>query len=269
MDRRRGEGGSAEGHGSPYRGMSDGELIVAMRRRDGRAFAEFFLRFEPLLLDQARRLRVQPAEREERVQDFLADVALALADREAPLPTAVRGYLVKGFARRVLNEARNRSRRERGYQVASLETSIDPPGPALHARQDERVDDEEEHAVLSACSEHSVRASAGVDWEDVGLSPALERLAAMLDEGLSGDERLLLIQVSNHVPLRTIARWRGVKRETLKVQLWRLRRRLWEAARRYADSLSVDDKRELDRFFRRTAKMGPRPPAGGPEESAA
>jgi DNA-directed RNA polymerase specialized sigma24 family protein len=235
--------------------MSDGELIVAMRQRDGAAFAEFFLRFRPLLLHRARRLGVDRSEREERVQDFLTDVALALAAPDGVLPRALRTYLTDGFAHRVYNEVRDRARRERRYRAASLDTGNL---------------DAEAAAILSACSAHSVRESAGgVVWDEVGLSPALERLAATLDEGLSTDERLLLVQVRNHVPLRTIAEWRGVKRDTLKVQLWRLRRRLWEAAQRHADALNDHDRRELDRFFRRTGKMVPRPPAGGSEESAA
>ena len=115
-----------------------------------------------------------------------------------------------------------------------------------------------------------MRESAGrVAREEAGLSPALERLAAALDEGLSADERLLLVQVRNHVPLRTIAEWRRIKRNTLKVQLWRLRRRLWEAAQRHADSLNARDRAELDRFFRRAGKVVSGRPTGGPEEGAA
>lgn len=256
---------------SSYRTMSDGELIVAMRRRDGAAFAEFFLRFQPLLLDRARRLGVDRAEREECVYDFLADVALVLAGRDAPIPGAVRAYLIDGLANRVYNSARSRMRRERSYQAASLDAvSLRPQGAPRPRPGEADAPDGDGPAVLSACSEYSVRESAGgASWDEVGLSPALERLAATLDEGLSAEDRLLLVQVSSHVPLRTIAAWRGVKRDTLKVQLWRLRRRLWEAARHHADAMSADDRTELERFFRRTGKWGHRPPAEGPGESAA
>src|SRR5919204_7025166 len=92
-----GSGGRGRGPGreprSPHRAMTDGELIVAMRRREGAAFAEFFLRFRPLLLDRARRLGIDRSEREERVQDFLTDVALALAELNSVLPRALRTYL--------------------------------------------------------------------------------------------------------------------------------------------------------------------------------
>lgn len=45
------------------------ELVAGMRRDEPEAFMEFFRTFRPLLVEEARRLRVQPALRHEMVDD--------------------------------------------------------------------------------------------------------------------------------------------------------------------------------------------------------
>ena len=89
------------------------------------------------------------------------------------------------------------------------------------------------------------------------MPPALERLAARLSEGLTDDERQLLVAVAENIPQREIAEWLGVSYVVARKRLERLRARLTEVAMRYTNTLQPDDARELQRFFRRCrARIG-------------
>jgi len=61
------------------------ELVARMRRDEPDAYREFLRTFKPLLMDEARRLRVQPALWEEVVDECLDDVALQLRRETTPI----------------------------------------------------------------------------------------------------------------------------------------------------------------------------------------
>ena len=59
-------------------------------------------RFRPLLLEEARRLRVQPALRRELVDECLDDIVMQLLKYTTPIPRSLAPYLVKAFRYRRL-----------------------------------------------------------------------------------------------------------------------------------------------------------------------
>jgi DNA-binding CsgD family transcriptional regulator len=123
-----------------------------------------------------------------------------------------------------------------------------------------------ERVHRTACSEASLRAAAGPLWEPVPLLRGVQRIASMLDEGLTDDERDILTWVSEHMLQSQIAEWLGVSYPTARKRLERLRARLAEVAERFRHSLSGRDRRDVDRFFERfDAVLGDRrpPPSGG------
>ena len=108
-----------------------------------------------------------------------------------------------------------------------------------------------ERALHDAASEDAIRRSFGPAWEGVPRSPAIDRLARAVEQGLSDDERLLLAWLAARVPQRQIAAWLGVGHGAVRVRVTRLRARLRDSALRHAYRLDGEERRELDRFFRR------------------
>jgi DNA-directed RNA polymerase specialized sigma24 family protein len=217
-------------------GWSDQELIERMRRNETLAFHELFWRFQTLLVRYAKQFGVQPALREETVVETLNDAAVPLMKYSTPVPRSLVAYLVGSLRHRVGASARAARRVAEGQREFT---------------------DEGEAAELLArsSSEASVRASRG-QWSDPPvLSPALERLASALDEGLTSEERMILDWVARWVPQRVIAEWVGMTHGALRIRVWRLRERLREAAVVYADHLSPAERLELKDFFRRTAML--------------
>ena len=80
--------------GPTAKDWNDHRLVAEMRSRDSVAFEEFFARFAPLLRDEASRLRLQPAHREEAVVECLEQTALALIREPAVMPASLAGELV-------------------------------------------------------------------------------------------------------------------------------------------------------------------------------
>lgn len=83
------------------------------------------------------------------------------------------------------------------------------------------------------------------------MTPAIERLVAALEEGITDEEQLILGWLSNHVPQRVIATWLNVSYAAATQRIWRLRERLRETLIRYSLRTTATERRELDRFFRR------------------
>lgn len=221
---------------SRYRDASDRALVDGMRTLDPWALEEFVARFQDLVTDRAKRHRVPFAERRAWVADLLYDVATTLSRRtRGPVPDHLGGYLIGACRRKALAMARDRLVREQ------IEDALA-----------DDVGNQEEHAVLSACSEHSVRATYAPDLEPAPLPPVLERLVSMFDEGISDDERQLLAWVGQRIPYSLIAEWLGEKRPTIVKRTTRLRARLVDAALRFGTALEREDRRELLRFLRRT-----------------
>ena len=61
----------------------------------------------------------------------------------------------------------------------------------------------------------------------------------------------MLVWLAHHVPQRTIAEWQGLSYEVAAKRATRLRARLRAAAVRFAEALPVQERHELDLFFRR------------------
>jgi RNA polymerase sigma factor (sigma-70 family) len=217
---------------------TDAELVSAMRRGEPGAFTRFVERHHRILLDYARRAGLAEDECDDFVGELLEDVALHFITRAAALPENTRLYLLSSFRHKLLNSKRARMRRSRVVREAASDAYAD-------------CDFADATDAAAGCSESSLRASHGPAWERAPMPPALERLAARLSDGLTADERQLLVAVAENVPQREIAEWLGVSYAVARKRLERLRARLTEVAMRYTNTLPPDDARELQRFFRR------------------
>jgi DNA-directed RNA polymerase specialized sigma24 family protein len=217
--------------------MGDQALVAALRCEDEGALREFFLRFRPGLLLAARRLGLPAGEREALVDDCLADVAVHLIASHGSSPRSLPAYLARSLRNRVLNGRRSRARAERRLE----------PGAATDA------------ALAAGCSEHALRASDGPP-ETAPLSPALQRLAAVLEASLTGEERLLAVWMSHLVPQQEIAAWLGITHKAAAKRIERLRERLQLAALKHIEGVEGDERRELLIFLGRAA-LAPGPAA--------
>jgi RNA polymerase sigma factor (sigma-70 family) len=220
-----------------WRSASEAELVSAVRQGDFEALREFYARFEPLLARYAARAGLAIEYWEDEAHDVLCDVVLALIT--GGTRTAVRsvhGYIIRAFRNRMLDARRASRRRDEREIGMSASTS-----------------DAGERLVLESCSEHAIRESAGAGAEVAQLSPALSRLARVLDDALSADERRMLEWVSHAVPMREIAGWLDIGYSAAKVRLSRLRSRLRERALRHVNQCAGAERAELVEFFRRSA----------------
>jgi len=73
------------------------DLVAAMRRDEPEAYREFFRCFRPLLMAEARRLRVQPALCQEMADECLDDAAMRLRRYTTPIPRSLAPYLVRAL----------------------------------------------------------------------------------------------------------------------------------------------------------------------------
>ena len=210
------------------------DLVTGMRRDEPEAYAEFFRCFRPLLIAEARRLRVQPALCREIVDECLDDVAMRLRRYTTPIPRSLAPYLVRAL--RIHRLALRRGERRRADGERDGETS----------------DDESAAPLASSLSQAALRASAGPDGERTPASAALERLATMLEEGLSEEEELVLSWVSRWVPQSDIAEWLGISHGAARNRVMRLRARLKEVALQHVATFTGRERIELAEFFRRT-----------------
>jgi RNA polymerase sigma factor (sigma-70 family) len=207
--------------------MGDQALVAALRCEDEGALREFFVRFRPVLLLAARRLGVDPGDRDALVDDCLADVAVRLIAADTPAPRSLAAYLARSLRNRVLNLVRSTARagRRLAEQTIELEDAAVPSPP-----------------------------------DSPALPPALQRLAAVLESGLDEEERLLVTWMSHHVPPREVGAWLGIPAKTAAKRLERLRERLQRAALGYVETVAGDERRELLIFLGR-ASLAPGPAA--------
>ena len=200
----------------PRRAAWEQDLVAAMRRDEPDGYKEFFRCFRPLLIAEARRLRIQPALWNEMADECLDDVAMRLRRYTTPIPRSLAPYLVRALRIHRLALRREERRRADGERDGELSDN-DPPAP-----------------LASALSQDTLRASAGPDGERTAGSTALERLASMVEEGLSREEELLLSWVSRFVPQSDVAQW--IELEDI---LRKPRRRTWRDHRPNAITLSL------------------------------
>jgi DNA-directed RNA polymerase specialized sigma24 family protein len=189
------------------RALADAALVVEMRSGDEMAFREFILRFEGQLDQHARRLGFAAAERRTIVAETLDDAALALIAPGRRIPRSLPAYLVTSLRNRIRNDRRS--------------------GARMHVRE-ARVDGNSTYGDDKplACSEGTLRASAGMSWEAQPAPSAAADFALALVNELSDDELQLLVWVSHHVPYRDIAAWFGIGYAAVGKRVERLRGRM-------------------------------------------
>ena len=219
--------------------LSDLELVEAMRAADERAFEEFVRRFQLVVLIQARRFRIEASERRQWVTEVLYQAGMALSRRRTPAYGSVVAYLVTVCKRKCLADRRALVARER------LEAECTGPLGS----------DNGEQAVLSLCSEATMRATYGAEWEPEGLPPILARFVSMLGDSMCEEDQRLLAWVGQRVPYSEIAAWLGLTRSAAVKRVTRLRARLLQATVRVIESLDRGDRSELIRFLRRARAL--------------
>lgn len=221
--------------------LGDRAIVVAIRCGSAAAVREFVLRYRPMLLLAARRHGLVGGERDDMVDDVLHDTAIHLSDPGAPVPLAVRGYLLRSLRNRIANVRRAGDRRSRAT-AAATDVACDAE-PYF------------EQAVVGCASEHSVRACHGLGWDGPApVAQGLRVLAALLTSTLSVEDRALIEWLSYHVPLQEIAAWLGLGYEATAKRVRRLRLRLQAMAVRHIEHLSADERREVMTFLRRAGR---------------
>lgn len=210
----------------------DTELLTGIRRNELNALRDFVLRFEPVLLDQARRLGVGPSDRGTIVTGFLDDILVKLANTKTEAPRSLTAFVITSFRHCMIDLHREAEMRER------------------HARSEEEMIGTE-YVVRATCSEFMLRAARGDDGGEESSSSAAAELVRVLLAGCSSDERQLLVWSAHRVPLRECAAWLGISYDAAKQKLSRLRARLVRDSITHLSSLADSDRRELSRLLRR------------------
>lgn len=210
-----------------------------MHRADEDAIDEFIVRHQRLLHDRVRQWRVTLADVEDCISDVIEDIAVLIVNGRIRPTRSLAGYVVKAFRVQLARRSKvDGDRRQAEYEAA------------------EEADGVGERAIAATVSEGTLRASRGVEWEPLSLPPAILRLATMLDEGISDEERRILTWLSNLVPQRDICEWLGTSYAAGTQRIWRLRERLRSAAKQHATHFDAHQQIELDRFFRRLERSG-------------
>jgi DNA-directed RNA polymerase specialized sigma24 family protein len=216
---------------------TSGRLLAAIHTGEESAIRELFLLYAPLLRDQARKLGVNAEECDEVVVTLLDDVVLHLMEN-ALAPRHLARYLVASLRNRVRNHHRDALCRRTIHEEAYIEVGV--------ARQ----------RIIAECeSEYGLRASVATDFADPPpLRSGITKLARQLANDLTPEEMAMMVDVGRHVPLRDVADQLGISYGAARVRLHRLRERFAKLASRYVATLKPDEKREIERFFRRAAK---------------
>jgi len=226
--------GSPKAPRASYRELDDTALIDAMRVGDEHAIDEFLTRFQRVVRDRARASRLHARNLDDIIGDVLKDIAVMIVNGKVRPTRSIAAYLMTALRRRVvlasIADANRTYAEERG--------AIELPG-------------EGERAVPGVVSESTWRATYGPDWVPLPVPHAVERLASMLDEGLSNEERFILEALSNFVAQRDICQWLGVSYAAGTQRIWRLRERLRQTAMSYADHFDQHERDELQNFFLR------------------
>jgi hypothetical protein len=234
-----------------YRELDDRGLIDAMRRSDEHAIDEFLVRHQRLLYDRVGRWGVRLLDVEDCITDVLEDVAVLIVNGRIRPTRSLAAYVVKVFrvtvARRAIADDQHRR--------AESDAADDTGGLG-------------ERAIASTVSEGTLRASRGLDWQPLPIPGAIARLATMLDESVTDEERRVLSWLSNFVAQRDISEWLGLSYAAGTQRIWRLRERLRVTAKCYADRFDSDEQVELTHFFRRMEHSGEPRPARGTRRGA-
>jgi hypothetical protein len=210
---------------------ADAELLGGIRRNEARALREFVLRFEPVLLDQARRLDVGASERRTVVTGFLDDILVKLAS--SPAPRSLPSFVLTSFRNCVTDMHRE---------------------TALRARHSAAQDDTggDERVVIAGCSEFMLRAAEGpaAEYGLTELNAGAELVHALFAE-CTREDRQLLVWSAHRVPLRECAEWLGISYDSAKQRLTRLRARLIRRSIAHLSELSESDRAHCVRLLDR------------------
>lgn len=203
---------------------TDTELLIALRRCDSKAYDAFARRFAGALLDQARRLGVDRAERETVVTEFLDDIVIRLATRDTPRSLAY--FVVVAFRNHVL-DARRAAQRRRDPDASDVDD-------VLHA----------------TCSAYTLRVAEGTAGAGTRARAARDLIAHVV-AGCTESERQLLLWSAHRVPLREAAAWLGISHATARQRIVRLRARLVRDTARHLDALTPEERARVTTLLRR------------------
>jgi hypothetical protein len=195
---------------------------------------ELFVLYAPLLRDEAKKMSVPIGERNQLVDTVLDDVVLHLAEVTLP-PRQLTTYVVGALRNRVRSAHRD-SERSR----ASDESRYGEYG------------DTHERIVAECHSEYGMRVSRAPDSESASsLRIAIKKLADRSACELSKEELILMVGVGRDIPVRDLAEQLGVTYVAARVKITRLRERFVRLAIQYVTTLEPNERREIERFFRR------------------
>ena len=192
-------------------GLSDTDLIMAMRQDTAFAFVEFIDRFRHLAWNEATGLGIDLSVRKAWTEEVLHDCALALTRSGARTPANVAGYIIVALRRRLFAD-RRKIVSEDGLLVA-------------YAQEMDAID----------------------SGEPARMPEPLIRLAENLAAQLGDDDEALLEWKRRKLGY-TQAAWLGVKRNTVAHRTIRLTARLQKAAHQFLETLSDEEIRTIRRF---------------------
>lgn len=210
-----------------------GNFVVAIRRADESALREFFIYFQPVLLDHARRLGIPPGNADEIVMTFLDDKVTELVKMDIE-PASLAGYVIRSFRNRVFNIRRDERTRDVIYDDAM--TSIGA-----------------QRIVAECHSEYGLHAATSPSDSAPFLRPALLKLSEYSAAQLTTDEIGLVMALGDRVPMREIADWLGITYANCRVKAHRLRGRIAKLALQYMNELEPAEREEVQRFLKRAA----------------
>lgn len=218
---------SPDHSGVPPR-WDDAELASRLMHGEDAAILELNARYGPLLLRQAKRRGLGPAERRELVAEMLTDVTLHLMTPEAKAPLRLRGYLVATLDRRLIDRRRRELSAPELVELADVEDEVATPAD-------------------TAATEPSDEASA---------ASAAHALAVTLRQAMDDADRELLLWIGERIPQRVIAEWLEMTDGALRTYVSRLRRRLREVARSHVATLPERERSALAHYFERFPAVG-------------
>ncbi len=218
------------GAGKRWTRDDDVALLAGIRRCDSHAVRDFVRRFHLVLLDQAHRLGVDSADREDVVVSFLGDIVMKLA--RMPAPDSLPAFVVRAFRNAVTDAHRSDEAHHRVIAQALI------------------TEGDSATVVTAACSEYTLRAMLGPD-NDPATHVAATDLVTRLLSGCTRDERQLLVWTSRRVPMREIARWLGISYDAAKQRASRLRARLAREAVAVIPELQPQDRIAMTRLLER------------------
>jgi DNA-directed RNA polymerase specialized sigma24 family protein len=219
---------------SSTRYPTSARLLAAIHRGEEGAIRELFLLYAPLLRDQARLMGIDPGHRHEVVTTLLDDIVLHLMEN-ALAPRHLARYLVAALRNRARNYHRETHRRRSTQEDAYAD-----------------VGSVRQRIVAESHSSYGIRASlSGDDDGTLQLRSGIAKLAQKSASELNAEEMTMMVAVGRHVPLRDIAEQLGISYGAARVRLHRLRERFRKLASQFMMTLRPEEKREVERFFRR------------------